>query len=276
MPIELDNADIANIERATLTAVSPLVVRELPGWLLPMDRSTIGRAKSAVPLSHEMARLVQNTTDAGQSNDGSHNDNTRTTDALTALIHSIEASYRAQGFRADFRVADVPSLAPLHHALTRAGYEARQPTLVQVGRVLDALALTSARPDRLTTAPHAQWAAVYLAQGFDAADGASRVQALSRGKDALYASHCENDTPVAAGTASFGHGWASIHGMRTAQSHRGQGLARRIVAGFAEAAHERGLTRFFLQVEEDNTAAQALYRRAGFETAWRYHYWRAV
>ena len=44
--------NIANIERATLAAVSPQAVEELPGWLLPFDTSTVGRAISAVPLTH--------------------------------------------------------------------------------------------------------------------------------------------------------------------------------------------------------------------------------
>jgi ribosomal protein S18 acetylase RimI-like enzyme len=34
------------------------------------------------------------------------------------------------------------------------------------------------------------------------------------------------------------------------------------------------MVRFFLQVGAGNTAAQALYRRAGFETAWSCVYWR--
>jgi ribosomal protein S18 acetylase RimI-like enzyme len=62
--------------------------------------------------------------------------------------------------------------------------------------------------------------------------------------------------------------------MRTAASHRGRGLAARVLAGLADAATQQALTRVFLQVEEGNSAARALYRRAGFTTAWRYHYWR--
>jgi hypothetical protein len=46
-------SDITNIERATLAAVSPQTVEELPGWLLPFDTSSVGRALSAVPLSHD-------------------------------------------------------------------------------------------------------------------------------------------------------------------------------------------------------------------------------
>ena len=39
---------------------------------------------------------------------------------------------------------------------------------------------------------------------------------------------------------------------------------------------ESNLERVFLQVEDDNQAALTLYRRAGFSTAWRYHYWRKL
>jgi N-acetylglutamate synthase len=35
---------VENIERATLAAVSPEAVHELPGWLLPFDMGTVGRA----------------------------------------------------------------------------------------------------------------------------------------------------------------------------------------------------------------------------------------
>jgi N-acetylglutamate synthase len=62
--------------------------------------------------------------------------------------------------------------------------------------------------------------------------------------------------------------------MRTAAGQRGRGLAGCVLAALAGVAIERGITQVFLQVEEANTAAQALYLRAGFQTAWRYHYWR--
>ena len=45
------------------------------------------------------------------------------------------------------------------------------------------------------------------------------------------------------------------------------------VAGLATAAQARGVQRIFLQVEEGNTGARSLYRRAGFTQAWRYFYW---
>ncbi|MBC7618542.1 MAG: GNAT family N-acetyltransferase, partial [Candidatus Saccharibacteria bacterium] len=146
--------DIASLERATLDAVAPLEVREMADWLLPLDRSTIGRAKSAVPLRHTGLRA----------------------DALDA----IETAYLDWGIEARFRVADVPGLGNIHQRLRAMGYAPEQPTLVQVGTVNDLLALPAAATVRVDTAPNERWASVYTAPGFDAVDGTLRVQALSR------------------------------------------------------------------------------------------------
>ncbi|MFZ3128550.1 MAG: GNAT family N-acetyltransferase, partial [Rhodoferax sp.] len=135
-------------------------------------------------------------------------------------------------------------------------------------------AVCAAEPAPVVPTPDTAWAAVYTAPGFDPVDGAHRVQALSRSHHAVYACVSQDHTPLAAGTAAFSQGWASIHGMRTVPSARGRGLATRILGGLADAAQARGLDRVFLQVEESNQTAQALYLRAGLVTAWRYHYWR--
>ena len=81
---------------------------------------------------------------------------------------------------------------------------------------------------------------------------------------------------MAVGTGSISQGWLSIHGMRTVPSARGRGLASRILAGLAAHAAAQGVRRVFLQVEDDNPVAQGLYSKAGFHTAWRYHYWRVT
>ena len=43
-------------------------------------------------------------------------------------------------------------------------------------------------------------------------------------------------------------------------------------AALGRAIQARGIERVFLQVEEANDA-RSLYRKAGFEEAWRYFYW---
>jgi GNAT superfamily N-acetyltransferase len=247
----LHDTDIESLERATLDAVAPPLVEELPGWLLPFDQSTIGRARSAVPLHH-----------AAQD---------------THIVQTIVDRYTAHQLPAAFRLADVASLSGIHQALRRRGFTPQQPTLVQIGSarhmrgVFDEHTNT---PVTVTERPTPQWSAVYTAPGFDAVDGAHRVQALSRSAAVVFASIADEQGPVAAGTASFSHGWASVHGMRTLERARGRGLAGCALAALAKQAIARGVDRLFLQVDENNAPALALYQRAGFQTAWRYHYWR--
>ncbi|MET0208112.1 MAG: GNAT family N-acetyltransferase, partial [Burkholderiaceae bacterium] len=75
---------------------------------------------------------------------------------------------------------------------------------------------------------------------------------------------------------SFGSGWAGVHGLRTDLAHRGRGLAAHVLAALAAAALQRRIQKVFLQVEQGNSAASALYRRAGFASAWHYRYWSAA
>ena len=248
--LPLSDDDIESLERATLDAVAPPAVEAIDGWLLPFDDSTIGRAKSAVPLRHSRIDAAQ-----------------------TAHIETL---YALHGLQAAFRVADVPALADVHAELARGGYRADQPTLVQVGTVRAMRQLCQDTPAVVRDIPTPDWSTVYTAEGFDPVDGAHRVQALSRSPHVVYAHVRESGQSLAAGTAALSQGWASIHGMRTVPHCRGRGLAARTLAGLADTALAHGTERVFLQVEEGNAAALALYRRAGFTTAWRYHYWRRL
>jgi ribosomal protein S18 acetylase RimI-like enzyme len=243
------DGDVDSIERATAAAVSPQALEEIDGWLLAFDNGTVNRARSAVPLRHTPVP------DAG------------------SLIERIEARYAARGLPAQFRLALSPCFDGLRAELRRLGYRAEQTTRVQLAPVTGVRAV-SAELAQVDAAPDAAWAALFMGEGFDPVDGASRVAALARAPGSLYASVSQGGRTVAAGAAAFSHGWVSVHGMRTAPAWRGHGMAGRILAALAAAAWARGMENCFLQVEEGNTAAQALYRRAGFVPAWSYEYWR--
>lgn len=240
--------DVESIERATLDAVCPAEVHEVPGWLLPYDPLPVGRAQSSVPLAHTPLSVPE--------------------------LRQIEAHYQQSGRATVFRLPEVLISAEAASALHTMGYTGAHGVLVQVAELAGLLRLAPLDAATLSAAPCAQWASVYTADGFDPVDGAHRVQLLSRSRHVIYAHVSEGDQALAAGTGSISQGWLSIHGMRTLPSAQGRGLASRILAGLAAHAAAQGVHRVFLQVEDDNTVAQGLYRKAGFVTAWRYHYWR--
>ncbi|MDP3759261.1 MAG: GNAT family N-acetyltransferase [Ramlibacter sp.] len=240
--------DIEAIERATVAAVSPQAQEEIAGWLLPFDTGTVGRARSAVPLAHDAA------------------------DA--AVLDDIEARYAARGLPVMWRLPNIPAFDAFAERLQARGYEAGKPTHVQTAAAASVMNVSQGPFAQTAARPDTAWAAVFVGEGFDPVDGASRVATLSRAPGALFASIREGEATVAAGMGGFSHGWASVHGMRTALACRGRGLAGRVLATLAREARSRGIERFFLQVEASNAPALALYRRAGFETAWTYSYWK--
>jgi len=247
----LPDADLKALERATVQAVAPEQVHELEGWMLPMDHGTVGRARSAVPLSH------------------GHAD--------SAVLDAIVVAYRSRGFAPAFRLPDLPAFGSLHSRLAGRGFVRAQTTLTQCGRVSDLLNVHPGPAAELALAPDAHWMAMYLGAGLDPVDGASRARSLARATGTLYASVRDTGGTgemQACGAASFSHGWLGVHGMRTAAAQRGRGLAARLLPTMALEAQRRGIDRVFLQVDAANAPALALYRRAGLVTAWPYAYWR--
>ena len=239
--------DVESIERATLDAVCPAELQEIPGWLLPYDPLPVGRAQSAVPLAHSPVRV--------------------------SVLREIEARYQQLGRPVVYRLGENLVRPEVQAELHAMGYLAQHPVLVQVAE-LGGLLQRGPHDATLNPTPSAPWASVYSGEGFDAADGANRVQLLSRSRHVVYAHVSKGGQALAAGTGSISHGWLSIHGMRTLPSAQGRGLAGRILATLAAHAAAQGVHRVFLQVEDDNAVAHGLYRKAGFSTAWRYHYWR--
>jgi ribosomal protein S18 acetylase RimI-like enzyme len=149
-----------------------------------------------------------------------------------------------------------------------------KPTLVQLGTVADLGAADRGAPVTIAERPDAAWEALFLGPGFDPVDGASRAAILRRSRASVFAAVRQGQEVVAVGSACFSQGLCGVHGMRTAPAWRGRGLAGSILGAFAREARARGITQVLLQVEEANTGAQSLYRRAGLRTAWRYRYWQ--
>ena len=246
--VRMQNIQVEPVERATLAAMCPAAMEELAGWLLGLDTGSVGRAHSAVPLQHAEPDVT--------------------------LLAAIESRYAAHRLSPVFRLPLVPNFDLLREALRRWGYVPVQPTQVQTAPAVAMVQRCDRSGVELAAAPDEAWATVYLGEGSDPVDGANRVRMLSRAKGAVFASVRVNGKVVAAGVGCFSHGWASVHGMRTAVGHRDQGLAGSILGALAGEAQDRKIEQVFLQVDAENAKAQSLYRQAGFTTAWTYDYWR--
>ncbi|MES2938508.1 MAG: GNAT family N-acetyltransferase [Pseudomonadota bacterium] len=244
------DTDPESLERATLAAVPPEAQEEIDGWLAAFDSGTVGRAHSAVPLRHDAAI-------AGE-----------------ATRHVLEERYRAHGLPPMFRIPELACFDGLRVALRARGYAGSRHTLTQVAAVQAMRAAGDADRVELAAAPDAAWAAAFAGEGFDAADGQSRVAIMCRGRSSVFASVRLNGEVAAVGVGCYAHGWLGVHGMRTAPAFRGRGLGGAVLAALAREATTRGVGRAFLQVEVPRDPALALYRRAGFSTAWAAEYWK--
>ena len=240
---------IEAIERATLDAVPPERVEIWDTWLLALDRGTVGRAHSAAPLVHAAPRADS--------------------------LQELERRYGAEGLPPVLRLPQVAAFDGLRRELAARGYATAKPTFVQAA-ALEVVAARAPAQEAVVLAgtPGPGWEQVFLGEGFDPADGASRLAILRRGTHSLFASVQREGRTVAVGAACLSHGWCGIHAMRTLPAWRGRGLATSVVGALLAAARGRGFAHTFLQVEQANAAARSLYARLGYVTAWDCAYWQ--
>ncbi len=241
--------DIEGIERATLAGVPPQRQETWHEWLLAFDDGTVGRCHSAVPLQHAPPR--------------------------PGSLDHIASRYASAGLAPVLRVPERPEFQAFQRELLSRGYARSKPTAVQNASVPQTSAAAGRRVE-IANAPPPGWEQVFLGEGFDPVDGASRLAILRRGRESVFATVRKDDRVVAVGSACIRGSWCGIHGMRTLPAARGRGYASAILGEFARVARARGTARWFLQVDETNAPARRLYERWGFATAWTYAYWRSA
>jgi GNAT superfamily N-acetyltransferase len=162
----------------------------------------------------------------------------------------------------------LPYAATVDAALVARGWAHRPRTLVQIAP-LPAL-LQAARPDlpavRLATAPSDAWLSVASGRK-GGLPGAARhlLTAVDQVRFAEVYADSGELLATARGTVT-GNGWFGVFLVEVAPPARRTGLAQHVVGALGRWAEQVGGTRAYLQVEEHNTAAVALYARLGFTT----------
>ena len=192
---------------------------------------------------------------------------------IDEAIGLVEAWYEARGLPPKFKIVYAGDAAlDLIARLRRRGYSSNTPTLTMAGPLggeLDPEATVS--PDTCEGL-----ARVFADPTFGhEADAAERLAALGRiPLPRGFALIRGGGEPAAVGACAVEGDWAGIMGMRTAPSFRRQGLARRLFRTLTAFAASTGATRGYLQVDEDNASAIALYQSEGFEAGYLYRYWQ--
>ncbi|MFC8424990.1 GNAT family N-acetyltransferase [Streptomyces sp. NPDC057236] len=115
------------------------------------------------------------------------------------------------------------------------------------------------------------WLARYRRKGVS--EVALRV--LGSGPSVWFATVPGDDAPAAIGRCVVDGRWAGFAAVEVDPAQRRRGLATAVMAALARRALDEGASAAWLQVEDDNAGARALYDRMGFAAHHAYHHHRA-
>jgi ribosomal protein S18 acetylase RimI-like enzyme len=244
---------ILDLEERAFRAWPAEQVQVLDGWRLRYNRGVTRRASSVWPNRCDQAL------------------------SLDRRIEAVEAFYGERGAEALYQITSVAQPLDLDQTLASRGYRHEAPVAVEIARPEDACAtMAPGLGVRLEGRVPARWFEISAVQGRFAAVADTYRALLDRldGR-ALYALGELDGAPAAVGLGVTDGEWLGVFSMHTLAPYRRRGLGAAILAELANAARARGLTGLYLQVEVENEAARALYRKAGFRESYRYHYRRA-
>jgi ribosomal protein S18 acetylase RimI-like enzyme len=237
-----------DIDLATIKTWPAAVTEERGGWFFLAAGGVTGRVNAVWPLNW----------DGGD---------------VEAAIDKAEAWYAARNLPPRFKLTD-NAFAPadLTARLARRGYEAVMPTLVMIAPVRavathDDVAIHPTLP--------AAFDLVIRETSKDEIEYDERLSiALRAPQPAAFAVIEREHGAAAIGMCAAAGDLAGIFLMRTAPEARRQGLARRILrALMAQCAAWRAKTAF-LQVDDNNASAIALYESESFTPLTTYRFWR--
>jgi N-acetylglutamate synthase len=231
--------DVIGLELAADEAWPAPVHDRLGGWLLRSAEGWTGRANSALPIGDPDRPLEE-------------------------AVDAVERWYAGRG-RQPLVNVPLPLAAPVGAALDARGWTARPLTLVQTGP-LTGIPAPTGRRIALREAPSDEWLTIAAARKQGLPPAAMHV--LTAVRQVRFAEAYEDGELVAIGRGAVVGGGHRLHLslVEVEPEHRRRGLAREVTSALAAWAAQLGAREVFLQVEERNAAAVALYGSMGLST----------
>lgn len=223
-------------------ALSTLIVGD---WVLRFANGYSGRANAATPLSY-----------------GAELDDT--------MLDLLEELYRADGLPPCIRLTPLVASATREAVLAR-GYRVKDASFGMIAP-LAGIDVSAQAELQIEARPEAEWIAGVAAQQSGVKTHAGNLAAIVEKVrlPAAFATWLVEGEPVAFGMGVAERGMAEIGLICVDPTHRGKGLGRAIVTGLMGWAGAMDCHSAYLQVDQTNAVANALYRSLGFRELYAY------
>lgn len=247
----LDAALLSRIEDACLNASAPPQQRWLDGWLLRLSPGKARRARSV----HALA--------PGKL-------------SFEARLAQSDTVYRECGLPLIFRITPFSHPAALDADLADRGFVRVDETLVMVCPNLPEAAEPLPPGLVLEQAGHSAFAErVGAMRGSPPEHRRSHAERLALSPVPYLGwllRRLSDGIVVACAQTAQEAQFVGLYDVFVEPGARGQGLSRRLGSALLAGARSSGAQHGYLQVQADNDAAVAVYRRLGFIDGYRYHY----
>jgi GNAT superfamily N-acetyltransferase len=252
----MDRAEIIAVEEAALAAWPALEIVQLDGWHLRAAHGITGRANSV--WSNRCTGSL----------------------SLDERVDAAERFYTQRGLAPKFQITPAALPEALDPHLEARGYRFHSPTRVQTASLREVMQHT--RP--LRESPHFE---IEVSEEFDdnwftlycEAEGADESTAAVRGailqmlpQPSAFVSLCIDGAAASVGLGVVCGAWMGLFCMSTLAQYRRMGAASAILRTLAIWGSMHDAEQAYLQVRQENAPAVATYARAGFTSAYPYHY----
>lgn len=238
-------------EEAGLNASAPPQQQRIEGWLIRLSPGKAKRSRCVNAL--EQGALP-----------------------LDELLRRCALAFAAAGLPLCVRLTPFSQPADLDHRLADLGWDSFDAADVMVRPSLDDLDARPSPPGQhLETLDAAAYARLVGGLRGSSPDEIEAHAQRLRESPVPYRGYALRDPQqrlLACGQYAREGAIVGLFDIFTPAEQRGRGHGRTLCLALLQAARHEGAREAYLQVGSDNAVAQRLYRRLGFEFAYRYHY----